>query len=43
MFEPLGLLAPIIITGKILLPTAVRRYISLDEHVSHDIQQRWNK
>ena len=42
IFDPLGLLAPIIITGKILLQTAVRCYRSWDEHVSPDIQQQWN-
>ena len=39
IFDPFGLLAPIIITGKVLLQTAVRRYISWDEHVSPYIQQ----
>ena len=34
-----GFLAPIIVTGKISLHVTVRRNITYDEHVNHDIQQ----
>ena len=34
----LGLLSPIIVTGKISLHATVRRIITYDEHAYHDIQ-----
>ena len=33
-----GFLAPTIVTGKISLHATVRRNITYDEHINHDIQ-----
>ncbi|KAG1655535.1 hypothetical protein GQR58_024454 [Nymphon striatum] len=41
MFDPLGLVNPILISGKLLLQEATRRKLSWDEIVPRDIELSW--
>ncbi|KAG1669999.1 hypothetical protein GQR58_017185 [Nymphon striatum] len=41
MFDPLGLVNPILISGKLLLQEATRRKLSWDETIPRDIELSW--
>lgn len=43
VFDPLGIAAPVVITGKILYSQACLRKLKWDEAVPDDIQKPWNK
>lgn len=42
IFDPIGLVSPIVITGKILFQRATRSKISWDEPIGEDLQHSWN-
>ena len=43
IFDPLGLLNPLMIRGKLLLQEATRRRLTWDEAVSADLQADWDR
>ena len=42
IFDPLGLLSPLMIRGKLILQEATRRKLSWDEAVTDDLQRQWD-
>lgn len=42
MFDPLGLVSPILVKGKVLFQDATRRSLSWDEPVQQDLQVGWS-
>ena len=43
IFDPLGLISPMVVRGKVLLQTAVRSKCAWDEIVPSALMQEWNK
>ena len=43
IFDPLGIVSPVMITGKILYSIACLKKLSWDEAIPEEIQNPWNK
>ena len=43
IFDPLGLLGPIIVVAKLIIQSLWQLHLSWDESVSHDIHHQWTK
>ena len=43
IYDPLGLLSPVTVTGKLLIQELWKRNISWDEEIPADLEQKWTK